>query len=296
LTHRYRFISEHHATYGVTRLCRVLAVTRRQGYYEWLAAQPSREQRAQAEQDLVAEIRAIHAQHQGRYGSPRVHDELRRRGRPVNRKRVERLMRRHDLVGISRRRRRRSLTKQDVTAAPAPDLIGRDFTAPAPGQRLVGDITYLPTEEGWLYLATSIDLFNREVVGYAMAEHMRADLVCRAVRLAHMRGMVEPDAIFHSDRGSQYTSDQFRTTLSTLHMRQSMGRTGSCYDNAAAESFFASLKAEIGTKVWPTRAEARRAVFAYLTYFNRNRLHSTLKRQTPYEARVCYRPPNALAA
>jgi transposase InsO family protein len=129
-----------------------------------------------------------------------------------------------------------------------------------------------------------------------MAEHMRADLVCRAVRLAHMRGLVEPDAIFHSDRGSQYTSTEFRTTLTTLHMRQSMGRTGSCYDNAVAESFFASLKSKIGTRVWATRAEARRAVFAYLTYFNRNRLHSTLKHRTPHEARICYGQPDALAA
>lgn len=296
MTLRYRFISEHHATYGVTRLCRVLAVPRRQGFYEWLAGEPARQQRARAEEDLVGEIRTIHTQHQGRYGSPRVHDELRRQGRPVNRKRVERLMRRHDLVGISRRRRRRSLTKQDTAAAPAPDLIGRDFTAPGPGQRLVGDITYLPTGEGWLYLATTIDLFNREVVGHAMAEHMRADLVCRAVRLAHLRGLVEPDAIFHSDRGSQYTSTEFRTTLSTLHMRGSMGRTGSCYDNAVAESFFATLKSEIGTQVRATKAEARRAVFAYLTYYNRNRLHSTVNHRTPYEARICYRQPDALAA
>lgn len=296
MIHRYRFISLHHATYGVARLCRVLAVKRRQGYYEWLAAQPARQEREQAEETLLEQIRAIHAEHQGRYGSPRVHDELRRRGRRVNRKRVERLMREHSIVGITRRRRRRSLTKQDATAAPAPDLIGRDFTAQAPGQRLVGDITYLPTEEGWLYLATTIDLFNREVIGHAMAEHMRAELVGDAVRLAHRRGLVEPDAIFHSDRGSQYTSEEFRGTLSTLHMRASVGRVGSCYDNAVAESFFASLKAEIGTRVWASRAEARRAVFAYLTYYNRNRLHSTLKHRTPYEARVCYRQPNALAA
>jgi transposase InsO family protein len=131
MIHRYRFISEHHATYGVTRLCRVLAVKRRQGYYEWLAA-------------------TIHGEHRGSYGSPRVADELRRRGRRVNRKRVERIMRERHIVGVTRRRRR-SLTKQDPAAAPAPDLIGRDFTAPAPGQRLVGDITYLPTQEGWLY-------------------------------------------------------------------------------------------------------------------------------------------------
>jgi transposase InsO family protein len=296
LTDRYRFISEHYATYGVARLCRVLAVKRRQGYYEWVQAQPARQERVQEEADLVAEIRAIHAEHQGRYGVPRVHTELRRRGRTVNEKRVERLMREHGIAGISRRRRRRSLTKQDTAAVPAPDLIGRDFTAPAPGQRLVGDITYLPTEEGWLYLATTIDLFNREVLGYAMAEHMRAELVCDAVKMAHQTGLVEELAIFHSDRGAQYTSAEFRTTLESLNMRASMGRVGSCYDNAVAESFFATLKSEIGTKVWATRADARRAVFAYLNYFNRRRLHSTVKLRTPYEARVCYRQPSTLAA
>ena len=295
MTYRYRFISEHHATYGVARLCRVLAVSRRQGYYEWLAAQPARQARAEAEDELASQIRGIHGEHRGAYGSPRVADELRRRGRRVNRKRVERIMRERHIVGVTRRRRR-SLTKQDMTATAAPDLIGRDFTAPAPGQRLVGDITYLPTQEGWLYLATTIDLFNREVVGHAMAEHMRAELVCDAVALAHRRGLVDPDAVFHSDRGAQYTSAEFGNTLKALRIRPSMGRVGSCYDNAVAESFFASLKAEIGTRVWATRAEARRAVFAYLTYYNRHRLHSTLKHRTPYEARLCYRQPIALAA
>lgn len=295
MIHRYRFISEHHATYGVARLCRVLAVPRRQGYYEWLAAQPARQARADADDELAAEIRGIHGEHRGAYGSPRVADELRRRGRRVNRKRVERIMRERRIVGVTRRRRR-SLTKQDPGTALAPDLIGRDFTAPAPGQRLVGDITYLPTQEGWLYLATTIDLFNREVVGHAMAEHMRAELVSDAIDLAHRRGLVDPEAIFHSDRGSQYSSAEFRATLQRLRVRASMGRVGSCYDNAVAESFFASLKAEIGTRVWATRAEARQAVFAYITYHNRHRLHSTLKHRTPYEARACYRQPIALAA
>jgi transposase InsO family protein len=202
MIHRWRFISEHHATYGVARLCRVLAVKRRQGYYEWLAAQPARQARAEADDELAAQIRAIHAEHRGSYGSPRVTDELRRRGRRINRKRIERIMRQRGIVGITRRRRR-SLTKQDTEAAPAPDLIGRDFTAAAPGQRLVGDITHLPTAEGWLYLATTIDLFNREVIGHAMAEHMRAGLVSDAVELAHRRGLITPAAIFHSDRGSQ---------------------------------------------------------------------------------------------
>jgi transposase InsO family protein len=140
LTGRYRFISEHRAVYGVARLCRVLAVERRQGYYEWLAAQPIRQQRAEDDDQLADEIRAIHQAHRGAYGSPRVTDELRRRGRPVNRKRVERLMRQRGIVGITRRRRR-CLTKPDQAVAPAPDLIRRDFAAAAPGARLVGDIT-----------------------------------------------------------------------------------------------------------------------------------------------------------
>ncbi|WP_406068466.1 IS3 family transposase [Micromonospora sp. NBC_01638] len=203
MTLRYRFISEHRADYGVQRLCRVLAV-RRPGFYEWLTALPAREQRAAAEDQLAAEIAAIHGGHRGAYGSPGVAVELRRRGRRVNRKRVERIMRERGIVGITRRRRR-SLTRQDQTAAPAPDLIGRDFTADAPGQRLVGDITYLPTAEGWLYLATTIDLHTREVIGHAMAAHMRADLVADAVTLAHQRGLVDPKAIFHSDRGSPST-------------------------------------------------------------------------------------------
>jgi transposase InsO family protein len=294
LIHRYRFISEHAAVYGVTRLCRVLAVKRRQGYYEWLAAEPARRQRAASDEQLAALIRQIQAEHRG-YGAPRVSAELRRRGLAINRKRVERVMRQCGLAGITRRRRR-ALTKQDMKAAPAPDLIGRDFTAAAPGRRLVGDITYLPTAEGWLYLATTIDLFNREIIGHAMATHMRAELVCDAVELAHRRGLVRRQAIFHSDRGSQYTSTTFRATLTRLHMRPSMGRTGSCYDNAVAESFFASLKAEIDTRVFTTRAEARRAVFAYINYYNNKRLHSTVNHQTPREARVCYRPPIALAA
>jgi transposase InsO family protein len=201
MTYRYRFISEHRAGFGVTRLCRVLAV-RRQGFYEWLDAAPGREQRDAAEAELAAQIAGIHGQHGGAYGSKRVTVELHRRGRRVNRKRVERIMRERGIIGITRRRRR-SLTKPDPAGAPAPDLIGRDFTAPAPGERFVGDITYLPTEQGWLYLATTIDLHNREVVGHAMAEHMRAELVSDAVALAHRRGLTRPDAIFHSDRGSQ---------------------------------------------------------------------------------------------
>jgi transposase InsO family protein len=294
MTSRYRFISAHRAEYGVTRLCRVLRV-RRQGFYEYLAAAEARAERDRAEDALAAEITAIHVAHHHSYGSPRVAVELRRRGHVVNRKKIERIMRQRGIVGWTRRRRR-SLTKADTSAPPAPDLIRRDFTAPAPGEKFVGDITYLPTAEGWLYLATVIDLHTREVAGHAMAEHMRADLVSDAVDLAARRGRTRPNAIFHSDRGSQYNSAHFRTTLTRYQIRASMGRTGSCFDNAAAESFFATLKTEIGTTVWPTRQAAREAVFAYLTYYNTNRLHSTLGYRTPAEVRLGYRHHHALAA
>lgn len=294
MTSRYRFISAHRATYGVTRLCRVLRV-RRQGFYEWLNTADVRAEREQAEDALAAEITAIHAEHRRSYGSPRVTVELRRRGRRVNRKKVERIMRQRGIVGWTRRRRR-SLTKADANVPPAPDLLGRDFTATTAGERFVGDITYLPTEEGWLYLATVIDLHTREVAGHAMAEHMRADLVCDAIGLAAGRGLTRPNAIFHSDRGSQYGSARFRASLARHQIRASMGRTGSCFDNAAAESFFATLKTEIGTTVWPTRRAARVAVFEYLAYYNTNRLHSTLGYRTPTEVRLGYRHDHALAA
>jgi transposase InsO family protein len=201
MTARYRFISTFRAIYGVQRMCRVLNI-RRQGYYEWLDSAPARAERRRAEDDLAAEITEIHTAHKKAYGSKRVTVELHRRGRRVNRKKVERIMRERGVVGWTRRRRR-SLTKQDLTAPPAPDLIGRDFTAAAPGEKFVGDITYLPTAEGWLYLATVIDLHTREVAGHAMATHMRTDLVSAAIDLAVRRGLTRPDAIFHSDRGSQ---------------------------------------------------------------------------------------------
>lgn len=287
MTRSYRFISEHRAAFGVTRLCRVLGV-RRPGFYEWLAAAPTRMERAVDDERLAAEIGEVHAGHRGAYGRPRIVVALRRRGRRVNHKRVGRVMRERGIVGLTRRRRR-SLTRPDAVAAPVPDLIGRDFTGPAPGRRLVGDITYLPTREGWLYLATVIDLHNREVIGHAMADHMRAELVRDALDLAVRRGLTSDDTVFHADRGSQYSSGLFRSALAGHGIRPSASRTGSCFDNAVAESFFATLKTEIGTTVWDTRDDARRDVFAYLGYYNHDRLHSTLSYRTPHEVRVGYR-------
>jgi transposase InsO family protein len=287
MIYRYRFISEHRTSFGVQRLCRVLGL-RRQGFHEWVAAEAARTARAEAEAELVTLIGTIHAEHRGAYGVPRVTAELHRRGHTVNHKRVERLMREHGLVGITRRKRRTTTRPATGPVTPVGDLIRRDFTATAPGTRLVGDITCLPTFEGWLYLATVIDLHTREIVGHAMASHMRTDLVCDAIDLAAARGLINPDAVFHSDRGVQYTSGQFRTALAEKKIRPSVGRVGSCYDNAVAEAFFATLKTEIGTTIWRTRAHARQDVFRYLRYYNHKRLHSTIGQNTPTEARISY--------
>lgn len=273
--------------YSVSLLCRVVGMNR-STYYSWLAARPAVAERRRAEDELAEEIREIHGTSRGAYGASRVHAALRRRGRGINRKKVERIMRERDIRGITRRKRRH-LTKQDTKAAPAPDLVGRDFTAEAPGTKLVGDITYLPTIEGWWYLATVIDLATREVIGYAMADHHRAELVSDALRMAATRGDLQPGCIMHSDRGSEYTSSEFRRVIEKLNLRQSMGRTGICYDNAAAESFFGLLKAEIGTTVWESHEAARADVFRFIEVeYNRTRLrkHPEFGYLTPLETRA----------
>ncbi|MFI9163395.1 IS3 family transposase [Kitasatospora aureofaciens] len=273
--------------YSVARLCRVMGVNR-STYYAWLASRPSIAERQRAEDELAGRIREIHSGSRGAYGAPRVHAELRRQGHGINRKRVERIMRERDIRGITRRKRRH-LTKQDSKAAPAPDMVGRDFTAARPGTKLVGDITYLATIEGWWYLATVIDLATREVIGYAMADHHRAELVTDALRMAAGRGALQPGCIMHTDRGSEYTSGEFRSEVRKLNLRQSMGRTGICYDNAAAESFFGLLKAEIGTTVWESREAARADVFRFIEIeYNRTRLrkHPEFGYLTPLETRA----------
>jgi putative transposase len=220
----------------------------------------------------VDEIRVLHAGSRGAYGVPRIHAALRRAVQTVNAKEVERRMRKHRIVGITRRRRP-GLTRQAKRAVSAADLIGRDFTAPRPGMRLAGDMTELTTLEGKLYLATCIDLATREVVGWAMSDHHRAALPVAALWMAAGRGGLEDSCIMHADHGSEYMSDEFRTGISTLRMRRSMGRVGSCYDNAAAESRFAVLEAEIGTTVRETREAARADVFRYIEIeYNRSRL------------------------
>jgi putative transposase len=282
-----RATEENPGGFSVALLCRVLEIGR-SAYYAWLAARPAAAVRQAAEDELVQEIRVIHAGSRGAYGAPRVTAKLRRAGRRINRKKVERIMRERDIRGITRRRRRH-LTEQDTKAAPAPDLVGRDFTADEPGRKLVGDITYLPTLAGWWYLATVIDLATREVIGYAMADHHRAELVVDAMKTADLRGELKPGCIMHTDRGSEYTSGEFRQQIRELGLRQSMGRTGICYDNAAAESFFGLLKAEIGTTVWESHEAARADVFRFIEVeYNRTRLrkHPEFGYVTPLETRA----------
>ncbi|MFI6476054.1 IS3 family transposase [Streptomyces sp. NPDC050516] len=283
--------------FSVAALCRVLEIGR-SVYYGWLAARPAAAARQEAEDELAAEIRQIHAESRGAYGVPRVTAKLRRAGRRINRKRVERIMRERDIRGITRRKRR-NLTKCDSKAAPSPDLIGRDFTADKPGRKLVGDITYLPTLAGWRYLATVIDLATREVIGYAMADHHRAELVSDALKMAGGRGDLKSGCIMHTDCGSEYTSGEFCRQIRKLDLRQSMGRTGSCCDNAAAESFFGLLKAEIGTTVWESHETARADVFHFVEIeYNRTRLrkHPEYGYVTPLETRTLLQPDLAPAA
>jgi transposase InsO family protein len=291
----YRFVHAEKANYPITLLCRVLHVAR-SSYYAWREGETARRRRQAADDVLAHEITVLHIASRRTYGVPRIHAELRRLGRRVNHKRVARVMRERDIRGASRRRHR-SLTRSDREAKPAPDLIRRDFHAERPGTKLVGDITYLPTAEGWLYLACWLDLATREVVGYAMADHHRAELVVDALDMAHGRTLLEPGCVIHSDRGSEYTSAQFRDRIGELGLRQSCGRTGSCFDNAAAESFWALLKEEIGTRTWPDRATARAEVFNFIeTFYNRRRLrkHKIFGYLTPAETRQ--RHQHALAA
>ncbi|GAA2566271.1 MULTISPECIES: IS3 family transposase [Streptomyces] len=217
MTDVYRFTEAEKTTFGVALLCRLLKVAR-SSFCAWAEGEAARRRRQEADDALAHEITALHVASKHTYGAPRIHAGLVRPGRQVNHKRVERIMRERGITGVTRRRRR-SLTRSAKRAVPAPDLIGRDFTAPVPGVKLVGDITFIPTEQGWLYLATWLDLATREVVGYAMADHHRASLAVDALTMAAGRGDLQPGCIAHSDRGSEYTSEELRCHIKELGLR-----------------------------------------------------------------------------
>jgi transposase InsO family protein len=266
---------------NVSAACRLLEVSR-SAYYCWAAHTPCLRELSDAE--LGKRIEEIHAASRRIYGAPRIHAELRSEGIACGRKRVARIMRGKGLVGRAPRRFK-TTTVADPEAAARIDLVRRAF---GPGtieldRIYVGDITYIRTWEGWLYLATVIDLGSRRVVGFSMAEHMRAELVCDALAMAIEHRRPAAGLVFHSDRGCQYTSEEFASLCEAHGIAQSMSRPGNAWDNAVAESFFASLKNELIYRgIWSTRAEARRAVFEYIeVFFNRQRRHSALNYLSP---------------
>jgi len=266
---------------NVARACALLKVSRA-AFYQHLAG-PSR--RDQQDAGLTEQIRDLHQESKGRYGAPRIHAELARRGRRHSRKRIARLMRSAQIRGRAARRWRKT-TIADPAAAARADAIRRDFTVDAAklNARWCGDITYIGTWEGWLYLATVIDIASRRVVGYALADHLRTELVTAALGNAVAARDPAPGVIFHSDRGCQYTSAAFASLASDYQVTLSLGRTGQCWDNALSESFFASIKGEmLDDQAWPTRDMARRAIVEYIAWYNGTRLHSTLGYRSPAE-------------
>ena len=265
---------------NVKRACELLKVSR-SAYYAARGDGPS--QRAAQDAELAERVKAVHEESKGRYGSPRVHAQLQAQGLRHSRKRVARLMRQAGLRGRAAKRWKKT-TVPDPAAAARADRIRRDFTADASkvNTRWCGDITYIATWEGWLYLATVIDIASRRVVGYAMADHLRTELISGALSNAVAARDPEPGVIFHSDRGCQYTSAAYAELAEDCQVTLSVGRTGQCWDNALAESFFSSLKGElIDTRAWPARAGARRAVVEYIAWYNGTRLHSALGYQSP---------------
>ena len=279
-------MSANQAAFPVATMARVFGVSEA-GYYAWLKRPASAH--ALADASLLKRVRTIHANSRQTYGSPRVHAELRAGGEKHGRKRVARLMRASGLVGASRRRAGVTTTKRDKEARPAPDLVDRDFTAAAPNQLWVADITFVSTATGFLYLAVVLDAWSRKVVGWSMANHLRAELVLDAMEMAI--GQRRPgNVIHHSDQGSQYTSLAFGKRCKEAGVRPSMGSVGDAYDNAMCESFFATLECELlERRRFASQAEARMACFSFVEgWYNPVRLHSSLGYRSPmaYEAAV----------
>jgi len=282
------------ANYPIAFMCRLLRVPR-SSFYAWTnrVETPTQARRRM----LAGAITAEFEDSRRTSGCRRITAALNRAGIECSVGLVADLMRALGLAAVQPRAYKRTTLPGSATQ-PAPDLIDRDFTAEAPGQRLVGDITYLRTDEGWLYLATVLDLATRMVVGWQTAAHMRTAVVTDALQMAIDAGHVDVDAVFHSDRGTQYTSAEFDVFTTKNRLRRSRGRTGVCWDNAAAESFFATLKNEMyHRQTFATRARARFAVAEYIeVFYNRRRLHSTLGYRTPFEALTDYRAAATAAA
>jgi putative transposase len=276
---KYQFIEQYKQEFPIVVMCRVLDVSE-SGFYAWRKRPSCQRQREDAQ--LTEEIRQEFSAHQGRYGSPRLHAELRDRGRSIARKRVARLMREAGLCA-KRKRRRVLTTRRDPSHPVAPNLLHREFTAKEPNRKWVTDITYIPTMQGWLYLAVILDLYSRMVVGWSMSGNCDEKLVECALDQAIARRRPKAGLLHHSDRGSQYTSQAYQMCLEQSGIHVSMLRKGNFWYNAAMESFFGTVKDEcVGSTVYSSHDEARLALFTYMeVYYNRIRRHSTLGYVSP---------------
>lgn len=277
----YTFIDQQEYAYPISKMCRWLEVSR-SGFYEWRSRPVSATALRQA--SLMVKITTVFEESDETYGYRRVTAELARKGVRAGEELVRGLMLQMGLVACQPRPWRFSLT-QGGPAGPIPDLLERDFTAAVPGAKMVGNITYIPTWQGWLYLATVIDCHTKKVIGYAMDDNYKTPLISVAIDRAAANVALPEGAVFHSDRGSNYTSADFADKLTSLGIDQSVGRTGICYDNAMAESFFAVLKNELVHRtVYPTREHARRDIARYIEFrYNTRRIHSGLGYRTPQE-------------
>ncbi len=279
---KFELVDAEKAHYPVAVLCETLGVSR-SGFYAWKRRPPS--SRSQADARLAVEIVATHEKSRSRYGSPRVHRALRKRGIRVGEKRVARLMRRDGLVARQKRRFRRTTDSKHPNPV-APNVVARDFEPDAPNRVWAGDVTYIATGEGWSYLAVLLDLYSRRVVGWAMSATNDTELALSALqRAVGGRNRVPPGLVHHTDRGSPYASGEYRAALAAHAMVASMSRTGDCWDNAVSESFFATLRAElVDDENYPTRRAAERSIGEYIDdFYNVERLHSHLDYVSPIE-------------
>ena len=271
---KYTFIRDESTTHPIRRLCALVGVSRT-GYYDWTQRTPS--QREQKNRQLLSKVKTLFAAHKQRYGSPRIHAALVQQGVAVSKGRVERLMRKHQIVA-RRSKRHKRIYRQREQQKSAPNVLARSFCAEAPNCKWVSDITFIPTREGHLYLAIMLDIYSRAVVGWSMSHRINGDLVLDALDMAITHRGSPKGVLVHSDQGSQYTAELYRMKLKTHKMICSMSRKGECHDNAVAESFFHTLKEElIHDENYTTRQEARQSIFRYIElYYNRQRLHSYL--------------------
>lgn len=294
---KYRFIDSQKARvcpetgdrvgYPISLLCQVLEVPE-SSYYDWNATGRARAAiRSATDEALTDKIRFVHAASDSTYGAPRVTAELRDGGTVVSKRRVAELMRTAGIQGLSGREHSTTTTRRDRLSTPVPDLVERMFQPAAPDLVWYGDITYIWIERKFYYLATVIDACTKQVIGWALADHMRTELVSQALKMAvSRRGGQVNNVIFHTDRGSQYTSNDFRKLCTSLRVRQSMGRTGICYDNAAAESFFSTFKRELVDRYWwDTFKDFRQDVFEWIeTWYNSKRRHTSINMKSPNQA------------